>query len=410
MSRVVAGTLLLPNGLPMANASIYFTAKRTEPVSIIEGSNTFFNTSAAGVYNQSVVNGFYAVSIEYIADASGAHTRRWQLGDVFIEDGATTTLEALIIASNVPDDIALGVFYQILEEAQAAAASAAASAEAAAASAASISIGTGPTQIPTNTILNVRLGTAENLGTAAQQNSTAFATAAQGTKADSAIQTTDLNTRLGTAGNLGSMAQQASNAVAVTGGAVAGLTSLGVAGNVTFAGAARRILGDFSAATVANRASVQTSVVNGATAFGLLPNGTSTFSALTCYASSDPTNASAAGVGINGAAAFVESGRAGSGSFLPLAFYTNGIQQEVITAAGNHGMGVSNPVAHKLEVSGRAYASGGFVFPTFLKTTVPSAASNANAGIIVTDAAGAGRRPFWSDGTNWRDAANVILS
>lgn len=200
MSRVVAGTLLLPNGQPMANASIYFTAKRTEPVSIIEGSNTFFNTNAAGVYNQSVVNGFYAVSIQYIADASGAHTRRWQLGDVFIEDGATTTLEALIIASNVPDDIALGVFYQILEEAQQAATDAQAAADAAAASAASISVGTGLTQIPNNTILNTRLGTSGNLGTAAQR--------AIGTGGTGVSDNTQLNTRLGTAGNLGTAAQK----------------------------------------------------------------------------------------------------------------------------------------------------------------------------------------------------------
>lgn len=168
MSRVVAGTLLLPNGQAMANASIYFTAKRTEAVSIIEGSNTFFTTNNAGVYNQTVVNGWYAVSIEYIADSSGAHTRRWQLGDVFIEDGAASTLEALIIASNPPDDLALGVFYQILEEAQEAAESAQASAAAAAASAASITVGTGPTNIPNTTILNTRLGTTGNLGNAAQ--------------------------------------------------------------------------------------------------------------------------------------------------------------------------------------------------------------------------------------------------
>jgi hypothetical protein len=182
MSRVVAGTLLLPNGQPMANASIYFTAKRTEPVSIIEGANTFFLTNNAGVYNQSVVNGYYAVSIEYIADASGAYTRRWQVGDVFIEDGPTTTLEALIIASTVPDDIALGVFYEILgeaqqaaEDAQNAAAAAQSSAETAADAAASISIGTGPTQISNNEMLGDRLGTTGNLGTMAQQNSNAVA-------------------------------------------------------------------------------------------------------------------------------------------------------------------------------------------------------------------------------------------
>lgn len=139
MSRTVTGTLLLPNGQPMANARIFFTAKRTEAVSIIDGVNAFFDTNGSGVYNQVIVDGFYSVSIEWQADPSGVSSRRWNLGDAVIEGGANTTLEALLIATNPPDDVALTVFYEILEQTQQACDDAEAAAIAAAASAATIS-------------------------------------------------------------------------------------------------------------------------------------------------------------------------------------------------------------------------------------------------------------------------------
>jgi hypothetical protein len=139
MSRTVTGTLLLPNGQPMANARIFFTAKRTEAVSIIEGVNAFFDTNGSGVYNQVIVDGLYSVSIEWQADPSGVSSRRWNLGDAVVEGGANTTLEALLIATNPPEDVALTVFYEILEQTQQARDDAEAAAIAAAASAATIS-------------------------------------------------------------------------------------------------------------------------------------------------------------------------------------------------------------------------------------------------------------------------------
>lgn len=171
MARLVAGTLLLPTGQPMAGARIYFVAKRTEAASIVEGANASFATSASGAYSQNIVNGYYAVSIEVPGDLSGSNPRRYALGDAVVETGAATTIEALLIASNPPADLPVNLLMQIAANAQQSAASAQASASAAAASAASISVGTGSTQLPNNTILNARLGTAGNLGTLAQQNS-----------------------------------------------------------------------------------------------------------------------------------------------------------------------------------------------------------------------------------------------
>lgn len=139
MSRTVTGTLLLPNGQPMANARIFFTAKRTEAVSIVEGVNAFFDTNGSGVYNQVIVDGFYSVSIEWQADAAGTTVRRWQLGNAVVEAGASTTLEALIIASNPAASVETTLLYEVLEQAQQARDEAEAAADAAAASAATIS-------------------------------------------------------------------------------------------------------------------------------------------------------------------------------------------------------------------------------------------------------------------------------
>lgn len=403
MSRVVAGTLLLPNGQPMANASIYFTAKRTEPVSIIEGSNTFFNTSAAGVYNQSVVNGFYAVSIQYIADASGAYTRRWQLGDVFIEDGATTTLEALIIASTVPDDIALGVFYEILEEAQQAAADAQAAAAAAAASAASISVGTGPTQIPNNTILNGRLGTTGNLGTAAQR--------AIGTAGANVSDNTQLNVRLGSSGNLGAAA-------------VAGVTA-----NATdeTAGSLRRTQ-DSPGYSKANAWS-------GSNTFSLSVTA-NTFISSVASAAYDVDGAGGSGNSIPAGIAYHDGvgwvnlplsdlvpvtvkvlnsrsfqvafgATSGRAYFRGLHSTTSNSWREFYTT-GNTSANVQSMLGAANNAAIRT-AIDASVFPSYTVATVPVASANANKGIVVTNAA-SGRRPYWSNGTDWRDASNVPLS
>ncbi|HTF85297.1 MAG TPA: hypothetical protein VL987_12005 [Cellvibrio sp.] len=144
MSRTVTGTLLLPNGQPMANARIFFTAKRTEAVSIVEGVNAFFDTDNDGDYSQVIVDGWYSVSIEWQADAAGATVRRWPLGYAVVEAGANTTLEALIIASNPAASVETTLLYEVLEQAQQARDLAEAAADAAAASAATITPTTGP--------------------------------------------------------------------------------------------------------------------------------------------------------------------------------------------------------------------------------------------------------------------------
>ncbi|HSS25391.1 MAG TPA: hypothetical protein VLL82_13555, partial [Mycobacterium sp.] len=65
-----------------------------------------------------------------------------------------------------------------------------------------------------------------------------------------------------------------------------------LSGTLNFSGNARRITGDMTSTPTVNRLWFQTSVANGSTALGILPNGTSTISAINMSSSSsDPDNA-----------------------------------------------------------------------------------------------------------------------
>ena len=112
-------------------------------------------------------------------------------------------------------------------------------------------------------------------------------------------------------------------------------TSISDSGNFTFTNTGNRILGDFSNATITNRVAVQSSTTNGNTAVGALPNGTATGSSWQAYNNSDPTNASLASLEASSTSINLASSIRGSGTYLPLYFYTNNTLNAQLSTAGD---------------------------------------------------------------------------
>jgi hypothetical protein len=112
-----------------------------------------------------------------------------------------------------------------------------------------------------------------------------------------------------------------------------------IATNLTFTGTGNRITGDFSNATHANRVSFQSSTVNGATTPFFIPNGTSNFAGVVVANASDPTNSSYGQLRANSTSVDLISGILGTGTYLPMTFYTGGSERARIDSAGNLGWG-----------------------------------------------------------------------
>lgn len=84
------------------------------------------------------------------------------------------------------------------------------------------------------------------------------------------------------------------------------------------------IQGDFDTATLSQRTRLQTSTVNATTGVYVVPNGSATSASVQVSNAADPTNASKVVVATNASTdTQIVSGANGSGSYLPLSFYTN---------------------------------------------------------------------------------------
>jgi hypothetical protein len=80
----------------------------------------------------------------------------------------------------------------------------------------------------------------------------------------------------------------------------------------------------------------QTSTVNSSTNINAIPNGSGTASRFQAFSSSDATNFSSASFSVEGTSDVrVISGAAGTGTFLPMTFYTGGSERVRVDTSGN---------------------------------------------------------------------------
>jgi hypothetical protein len=96
------------------------------------------------------------------------------------------------------------------------------------------------------------------------------------------------------------------------------------------------IQGDFDNATLNNRTKLQTTTTNATTNVYVVPNGSSTSAGVSVANNSSLTNASKIVMATNGSTdTQIISGVNGSGTYLPLSFYTNNALAAQVTTAGN---------------------------------------------------------------------------
>lgn len=118
-------------------------------------------------------------------------------------------------------------------------------------------------------------------------------------------------------------------------GNVTGINNLSLSGNQTFSGLGKKILGDFSNATRANRLAFQTSTVNGNTRVPLLPNGTSRLAGIDVHDGTDADNSSFLQVHSDGTNNHcgLNSTKVGTGARKDLVFQIDGITKAKINEA-----------------------------------------------------------------------------
>jgi len=149
----------------------------------------------------------------------------------------------------------------------------------------------------------------------------------------------------------------------VTNASIASLnagTATVTTGNLTFSSTAQRITGDMSNATFSSRLAFQSSTTNGNTILGILANGTPADLAGTgvvCNAVSDTTNTQTMSMFVfKNLEASLRSNAAGTGTYLPMTFYTGGSERMRLDTSGNLGIGTASP-ATKTEIYGTAAAN-----------------------------------------------------
>ena len=98
-----------------------------------------------------------------------------------------------------------------------------------------------------------------------------------------------------------------------------------------------RIRGDFSNATLANRVMFQTSTANEATSIATIPSGTGSAGNFRVFGGTDVNNTNFADFVLSNAAGavLIRSDKNGTGTYLPMTFYTGGSERARIATNGD---------------------------------------------------------------------------
>ncbi len=143
--------------------------------------------------------------------------------------------------------------------------------------------------------------------------------------------------------------------------------------NLIFDGTGTRIQGDFSNASIPLRAAFQTSTANAGTTLMVVPNGTGNVSQLLLRGSSAADNDAYAQFLVSSIDVRVSSGIAGTGTYVPLTFYSGGSERVRIDTAGQIGIGGAN-----FGTAGQVLTSGG-------PSAAPSWTSVVGGSLTLTD-------------------------
>lgn len=106
-------------------------------------------------------------------------------------------------------------------------------------------------------------------------------------------------------------------------------------GNAQLSGTGQSLRGDFSNATLASRTQITTTTTNGNTTVPIVPNGTGVAGGLSLHNASDPGNSAFLNIFATTGATRISSGTQGTGTSVPMEFYTGGSQRLTITTQGN---------------------------------------------------------------------------
>lgn len=118
-------------------------------------------------------------------------------------------------------------------------------------------------------------------------------------------------------------------------------------GNLNFSGTGRRITGDMSSSTLADRLTFQTTTANGATTISALPTGTGGAAGVNLFNTPDPDNATITQLNISATQANLTVQQRGTGANLPLVVNVGGAERMRVDSTGGFYVGTTStdPVA-----------------------------------------------------------------